>query len=472
MGTGLPLGISISCITISGSNLFAGSYLNGMYLSSNNGISWNLINNGLSEQYINCLASVGSKVFTGTDDGGIFITTNNGTNWIINNTGMTFLNVNRLESAGPNLYAGTFYNTGIFVSTNDGANWVYTGLNHQTYFRSLVISGSNIFAGATFVVYKSLNYGVTWINSGLESVSPVSLVFMNSNLYAGSFYGGVYRSTNLGASWDTVANNLPTGINITSFAVSGSNLLVSSFNHGIFISSNGGINWVSTGLSDKPVSKLAISGSNLFAGTSGNGVFISTNYGINWTEINNGLSNLNISSFAFYNSIIFAGTSAGVFMSTNNGVLWINKNQGFDIIPSIMSLCVSNNYLVAGTDNSSTWRRLISDIINITTISMEIPDRYYLYQNYPNPFNPTTKIKFAIPPYEGGQRGMTVLKVYNILGKEIATLVNENMNTGIYEVIFDGSNLPSGLYFYKLSVGDSKTGKVIYYSIKKMVLIK
>jgi hypothetical protein len=106
----------------------------------------------------------------------------------------------------------------------------------------------------------------------------------------------------------------------------------------------------------------------------------------------------------------------------------------------------------------------------VNQVGNEIPDRYSLSQNYPNPFNPVTKIKFDIAsnnyfPLERGAGGMTILKVYNILGKEIATLVNEQLLPGTYEVAFDGSKLSNGVYFYKLST-------VNFTDTKRMLLIK
>ncbi len=105
----------------------------------------------------------------------------------------------------------------------------------------------------------------------------------------------------------------------------------------------------------------------------------------------------------------------------------------------------------------------------INKINSTIPTGYFLYQNYPNPFNPVTKIKFDIPSngFPPGTFGndRVVLKVYDILGKEITTLVNEALRPGSYEVTFDGSNLPSGVYFYQLRARE-------YSKIKKMILIK
>jgi hypothetical protein len=89
-----------------------------------------------------------------------------------------------------------------------------------------------------------------------------------------------------------------------------------------------------------------------------------------------------------------------------------------------------------------------------------IPDRYYLYPNYPNPFNPRTKIRYTIP-----ERQFVSIKVYNILGQEIATLVERVQDAGDYTITFDASNLPSGVYFYRLKAGE-------FVSVRKMLLIK
>ena len=88
------------------------------------------------------------------------------------------------------------------------------------------------------------------------------------------------------------------------------------------------------------------------------------------------------------------------------------------------------------------------------------PLNYTLYQNYPNPFNPTTKIKYSIP-----KAIFTTLRVYNILGEEVARLVNEEKLPGNYEVQLNASLLSSGVYFYRLKAGS-------YVDTKKMILIK
>ncbi len=105
---------------------------------------------------------------------------------------------------------------------------------------------------------------------------------------------------------------------------------------------------------------------------------------------------------------------------------------------------------------------LFSNYTGIKPIDGLVPTDFKLYQNYPNPFNPVTKIKFNVAAHSVGQ---TFLSVYDLLGREIVTLVNENLNTGTYEVTFDGSNFASGIYFYKLETSG-------FVQTKKMLMIK
>ncbi|MBW7841923.1 MAG: T9SS type A sorting domain-containing protein [Ignavibacterium sp.] len=93
-------------------------------------------------------------------------------------------------------------------------------------------------------------------------------------------------------------------------------------------------------------------------------------------------------------------------------------------------------------------------------VEISIPTRFSLNQNFPNPFNPVTSIQYAI-----ANKQFVTLKVYDILGKEITTLVNENKEAGNYSVDFNAAELPSGVYIYQLSTAD-------FTQIKKMILTK
>jgi len=99
-------------------------------------------------------------------------------------------------------------------------------------------------------------------------------------------------------------------------------------------------------------------------------------------------------------------------------------------------------------------------ISSIAQIPEEVPTEYQLSQNYPNPFNPQTKIKFSLP-----KEGFVTLKVFDMLGREVASLVNDFKTTGTYIVDFDGSELSSGIYYYRLESPE-------FFDVKKMILIK
>ena len=104
-------------------------------------------------------------------------------------------------------------------------------------------------------------------------------------------------------------------------------------------------------------------------------------------------------------------------------------------------------------------------LTGITNLNTGIPDKFSLYQNYPNPFNPTTKIKFDIKKEFRNQESEVKLSIYDILGRKIEDLVNEKLQPGSYEITFDGANLPSGIYFYRLTTEG-------YSDVKKMTLLK
>jgi len=113
-------------------------------------------------------------------------------------------------------------------------------------------------------------------------------------------------------------------------------------------------------------------------------------------------------------------------------------------------------------------------IVGVDKSESGISSCHQLSQNYPNPFNPVTKIKFDVP-LDSRLRGNdnVTLKIYDVLGKEIATLVNEGLSPGTYEVEWDGSNYPSGVYFYKLVVSGAEPLITADYSeTRKMVLVK
>lgn len=99
--------------------------------------------------------------------------------------------------------------------------------------------------------------------------------------------------------------------------------------------------------------------------------------------------------------------------------------------------------------------------------SNDVPTEYMLMQSYPNPFNPTTTINYQLPT-----ANHVTLKVYDVLGREVATLVDENKTAGSYQATFDGSRFASGVYFYRIEVEDPVSGTGTFTAVKKFVLMK
>jgi hypothetical protein len=137
--------------------------------------------------------------------------------------------------------------------------------------------------------------------------------------------------------------------------------------------------------------------------------------------------------------------------------------QGKGTSTEIQNYLYRDENLLSGT---YTYRLKQMDFDGSFSYSDEVqveisqPDVFYLGQNYPNPFNPSTNIKYSIPQDEN-----VTLKVYDILGKEVTTLVNEYQQAGSFDVVFNGSNLSSGVYYYQLKAGN-------FVSTKKMILLR
>jgi hypothetical protein len=362
---------------------------------------------------VNCFAVSGTNLFAGTKSGGVFRSTNNGTNWTAVNNGLSDTQIYTLAVFGSELIAGTPY--GIFLSTNNGSSWsdASNGLSNYNTF-AFAVSGSMLFAGTL---------------------------------------SGVYRSMNGSASWSAVNSGFPGGMYIIALAVSGNHLFAGDWSLGVFHSTNSGASWtaVNSGLSGNHVPFLSFSGTNLFAGDN-KGVFLSTNYGASWADVNTGMTFDNVESFLVSGANLFTGTSddffgdaGGVFQSTTNGRNWTAINTGLPNT-AVFALAVSGTNLFAGT-NDGVWRRPLSELTSAAHAN-DLPSAFNLEQNYPNPFPTSAAIKFQIP-----SAGDVTLRVFNALGREVTTLVNEQMQPGSYEKSFDASGLGSGVYFYRLQSG-------------------
>ena len=204
------------------------------------------------------------------------------------------------------------------------------------------------------------------------------------------------------------------------------------------------------------------------------GVYKSTDGGFIWDEKNNGLTNedYDINTINIYRKNpeeIYIGTGGNInlFRSTNGGENWLRFDNGLPNTGHVTSIVIDtlNDRIYLGRTNGIYIYDGLTDIEDETIM---YANRFLLYQNYPNPFNLSTTIKFEIP-----KGGLVTLKIYNILGEEIETLVNEEKSSGRYEVNFDASKLSCGVFIYRLNVNDPSAGSgQSYVNVKKMIFIK
>ena len=378
--------------------------------------------------------------------------------WIlsINDAGIS------LVSSGNDIFYGTWF-AGVYKSTNLGQSWAGTYFPPGNSVRALITNMYGIFAGTTYNgVYVTTNEGLNWasMSNGLTLDQINTFTKIGNIIFVGG-YSGVFSSTNNGLSWNS-ANNGLTNMYVYCLIAAGNNIFAGTLNGGIFLTTNNGLSWnpLNNGLTNLNISALAFNGNYVFAGTFGNGVFQSGANGSTWTPVNIGLNNLYIGSLTSSGNSIVVGTdTGGVYYSSNNGQSWMQKNEGLISPLYFKSLLISNNYIFAGIDNN-IWKRPFYEITGIQPPKNTIPDKFSLSQNFPNPFNPSTMISYDIPI-----DGFVKITVYDFLGREVKTLVNEKQNPGSYQVQFDGSNLASGVYFYKLQAGD-------FIQTKRMTMLK
>ena len=301
--------------------------------------------------------------------------------------------------------------------------------------------------GTPFKIFKTSNYGDNWIE-----YSPV---------FGGSYLGA------LASMCVTDSDHVWLGLNCQQ-----SGCLVPK----IAYTSNGGINWQVTAIPNGSnyVSAIVFKNDNLFG--------IAAPWDQTPTFLFKSVNGANSWSFLYdtqlqqpVNSLCWAmGTNTWFFCSneetdqikksSNDGTDWENMT-----LPSGTGQVISMDIITEGrnvfgyavTSNGRILRLMDSaKVISIHNISNDVPSLFRLYQNYPNPFNPSTMIAFDIP-----KDGYASLKIFNTIGQEVAVLIDGNIKSGVYQKVFNASDLPSGIYFYKF-ISDG------FSEVRKMSLIK
>ena len=442
-------GDEVTNFALLGDKVFAATNY-GLFQSLDSGKTWQP--SSLSRIYIHELVICNNYLVAGTFEG-VYISTDLGLSWTENNEGLLSGDVTSLVSSGSKIYAGT-YGFGVFQSTDNGATWskFSNGLSN-VFINGLGIYKDYLLAGTNGGTFRTGIPFDSWTKVSSVTGSR-SFVSINNKIIAGSDYGVLF-STDTGQTWKIIDSTSYQIWNVLAFD---STIIAGCNNRGIRISTNNGLNWdFSKGL-QATVNALAFAGNNVLVGTSGVGVFLSSDSGKTWSPTK--LDSMQIQTFQVFGKFVFAGTFNGIFRSSDEGITWNKINGGLDGY-FIYDLTIAGDYIYAGVNDGAVWRRPLSEITSVSENNKSsLPDDFALFQNFPNPFNPSTNITYSLP-----KNAHVILKIYDVLGREITTLVNEEKSAGYYSMRFDGSKLSSGVYFYRIQAGN-------FVSTKKFVLMK
>ena len=379
------------------------------------------------------------KGWTSGDSGTVIHTTNGGTNWTLQNTGIQlkiddlfFLNSLTGWALSNDYILGSYF----FRTTNSGANWSYTRLTDSTHFYSSVFfnnANTGFLGGNEGRILKTTDAGSNWnlcqVDSSLFYRFPIQRMnFFNDRI--GTASGGAFDIQ--GVVWQTT---------------------------------NGGNNWVSHGLGGEPIAKVLYKDSMNIIGIGGDHEFgaskvESTNEGATWTYTLLGIFGQGYAISMRNNNDIFVplGYAQAFAKSSDGGRNWNSTSTPDSSSIYDVTFKDDRNGWCCGT-NGKVYKYNV--VVGVNTLSSIVPEGFQLYQNYPNPFNPVTKIKFQVP---AGSH-LIKLSIYDMLGKNVRTLIDNKLSAGIYEAEFNASELSSGIYYYTLN-SDAFT------ETKKMILIK
>ena len=366
--------------------------------------------------------------------------------------------------------------TGVMWSKDKGVSWnpINNGLP-TSLILSLAVDGAKIIVGTNSgEVYSSNDTGKYWnkLGCGLPGTGIYSLVVSEASVFAGVWWHGIFRLNKNDSVWTQCANGIPVDITVECLTLSGSRIFAGTHRGGIFFSDNNGASWDTANIGLPPsatIRAIMPIGGNIFAGSYWQGLFVSSDNGACWTKFVNGIpADLSVGTIAVSGNNIFVGTyDHGVIFSTDMGINWNDFSDGFPLTGysfAVVALSINSGNIIAGAETyfpslaEGLWQRPLGSLLSVREDAA--PSNFFLNQNYPNPFNPITSVSYSLP-----QASFVTFKIYNILGEEIATLINEQQAGGIHQLKFDGSQFGSGTYIYRITAGK-------FAQAKKMVIIK
>lgn len=446
----------------------------GVYRSTNNGDSWVSISNGLRNIDNICRDSSGQILFSG--NGGIYKSSDNGANWQRSTKGIiaTCIWDFAFDTNGT-IFAAT--DIGLCRSTDNGISWsIMSDSSGLSFFLLSNMRNGKIWANGNYLC-RSTDYGnswnIIWIPWELTNGKSTNCITLTANGDIWVAVNGMLRSTDNGISWAKSDSGITVGY-------WGIDQIVSSPNGTLFAcektdgvihrSLDGGDHWTSILKlpSYNSAGEIAINQNGDIFVTSdhySNLMYRSTDNGTNWTQLTHGQS---VSSIIINSSNDIYIQSYGILKrSTDNGDNWTDIANSVlpdgvqqSVVGSIGVIGISSSgHIFVGTYNSGIYKSIQSTTTDVKNTN-ESPTTFRLASNYPNPFNPSTTIRFSLPVKE-----LVTLKIFNLLGQEVATLVDEEKMPGNYTVPWNAGSASTGIYICQL-----KAGK--YRMQQKMLLIK
>ncbi len=370
----------------------------------------------------------------------------------------------------------------IVRAVNDNNNITYTNIPSGTTQNLNDVRISNNYyqddaaiAGNNGTVLVSSNSGLNWITKSSPTTANLYGIDHSYYLYAVGDNGTILYASEI-FTGSLVQQTSGTTRNLKAVTISNLNtqrVIAVGEKGTILRTTNGGFNWVNVSIADTTVNFNDLSQKGIFYNTgdifvavgSGGKIYKSTDNGLTWQQKNSGTTNtLRSIYFHTLDSGVVVGDNGTVRMTTNGGETWFT--DPFFNSPSTRNYrfisLVNNTFrtFMAGSDSLFYVSNDPVTFTGVTPISTEIPEAFSLMQNYPNPFNPVTNIKFSIP-----KSGFVKVSIFDANGREVETIVNQNMNGGTYNADWNAAKYSSGVYFYRIETNE-------FTDTKKMILVK